>query len=405
MSGTALRVVVVHNRYRSSMPSGEDRVVDREIALLARAGHTVDLFERRSDDIAAMPLPRKALVPLQVPWNGGAQAELAHLLRDRRPDVVHIHNTFPLLSPSVLAACVEAGVPAVATLHNYSLVCPVGTMVRDGAHCAECVEVASTRAVRHKCYRGSRLATVPAVISMATKRKWWLSGAVTLLCVSESQRAKLVASGVPGEKLGVKPHFVPDPGTRRSGSGEYVLYLGRMTEEKGLRLLMAAWDVFRAQGGPDIPLVMVGDGSMRQEVGDWASARPGVSYLGLRSETECQDLLARSIALVAPSTMEETFGLVVAEAMAAGVPVVAAGHGGFADIVQDGVTGFLHEPNNVQALVTALHRVSHDPSRNDAMGKASRQAYEERFSPEIGLAALVRCYRTVMKQPDSSGPS
>ena len=145
----------MHNRYRTEQPSGEDNVVDQEVALLREAGHRVDRFERRSDDIASMSLPRKAMVPLTVPWNPAARTALAARLRAERPDVVHVHNTFPLLSPSVLDACRTAGVPVVATLHNYTQVCPAGTLYRDGATCTACVGKLPLPAVRHGCYRGS----------------------------------------------------------------------------------------------------------------------------------------------------------------------------------------------------------------------------------------------------------
>ena len=150
-----LRVLVVHNRYRSEQPSGENRAVDQETALLADAGHRVSTFDRRSDDIATMSLLEKAAVPFRVPWNPAVRSELATRLREEQPDIVHIHNTFPLLSPSVVAACADAGVPAVATLHNYTMVCPPGTLYRDGRVCTDCVGATPLPALRHGCYRGS----------------------------------------------------------------------------------------------------------------------------------------------------------------------------------------------------------------------------------------------------------
>jgi nucleotide-binding universal stress UspA family protein len=109
-----MHVLVVHNRYASAQPSGENKVVDQEVELLRGAGHRVGVFERRSDDIAARSLLGKAAVPLLVPWNPAVRAELAARLRAYRPDVVHVHNVFPLLSPSVLAACADAGLLVLA---------------------------------------------------------------------------------------------------------------------------------------------------------------------------------------------------------------------------------------------------------------------------------------------------
>ncbi|GGS24227.1 glycosyl transferase [Streptomyces humidus] len=391
-----LHVMVVHNRYASKQPSGENKVVDQEVALLREAGHRVGLFERRSDDIAARSLPGKAAVPLLVPWNPAVRAELAARLRAERPDVVHVHNVFPLLSPAVLAACADAGVPAVATLHNYTQVCPPGTLQRDGRPCTECVGSTPLPAVRHGCYRNSRLATVPLAVGLAVNRRRWWSGVERFFCISAAQRDVLVRSGMPAERLAVKHNFVPEPGVRRTGPGEHVLFLGRLAEAKGVRLLMAAWDELTAGGGVGVPLVIAGTGPLEREVTAWAAGRDDVRHVGLYDTTQCREAVARSVAVVAPSTWLEAFGLVVVEAMAAGVPVVAAGHGAFVELVEDGVSGLLHRPGEAASLASGLRRITADPARNREMGQAARRRYEQGFSPAVGLERLVEGYRTAI---------
>ncbi|GHA88768.1 glycosyltransferase [Streptomyces termitum] len=392
-----MHVLVVHNRYSSAQPSGENRVVDEEVGLLRAAGHRVGLFERRSDDIAARSLAGKAAVPFLVPWNPGARRELAARLRAERPDVVHVHNVFPLLSPSVLAACADAGVPVVATLHNYTQVCPPGTLHRDGRACSECVgSVAALPAVRHGCYRDSRLATVPLAVTMTVNRRRWWSGVDRFFCISAAQRDVLVRSGMPAERLVVKHNFVPDPGTVRTDGGEHLLFLGRLTESKGVRPLMAAWDALAADGGAGVPLVLAGAGPLEREVAAWAAGRDDVRYAGLYDPEECRRAVARSVAVVAPSLSMETFGLVVAEAMAAGVPVVAAAHGAFTELVEDGVTGLLHRPGDAVSLAAGLREVAADPVRNREMGLAARGRYERRFSPSVGLERLLEEYRAAI---------
>ncbi|MFD0075867.1 glycosyltransferase [Streptomyces sp. NPDC127166] len=392
-----MHVLVVHNRYSSAQPSGENRVVDEEVGLLRAAGHQVELFERRSDDIAGRSLLGKAAVPLLVPWNPAVRTELAARLRADRPDVVHVHNVFPLLSPAVITACADAGVPVVATLHNYTQVCPPGTLHRDGRPCTECVgSAASLPAVRHGCYRNSRLATVPLAVSLAVNRRRWWSGVERFLCISAAQRDLLVSSGMPAERLTVKHNFVPDPGTVRTGAGEHVLFLGRLAEPKGVRLLMAAWDALAADGGVGVPLVIAGAGPMEPEVTAWAAGRDDVRYAGLYDPAQCREAVARSVAVVAPSMARETFGLVVAEAMAAGVPAVAAAHGGFVELVDEGVTGLLHRPGEAASLAACLRRVTDGPDRNREMGRAARRRYEQLFSPSVGLERLVEEYRTAI---------
>jgi len=395
MTAESLRVLVVHNRYRTEQPSGEDTVVDQEVELLREAGHRVDRFERRSDDISSMSLPRKAMVPLTVPWNPAARTALAARLRAERPDIVHVHNTFPLLSASVLDACRSAGVPVVATLHNYLQVCPSGTLYRDGATCTACVGKLPLPAVRHGCYRGSPLATVPLAVNLLANRRRWWSTVSRFLCISGAQRDTLVANGMPADLLTVKYNFVTDVGPRRTGPGEHLLYLGRLTEEKGVRLLMAAWDQL---GGVGVPLVIAGAGPLCDEVARWAADRPSVRFVGLRSQAASRELVARAVAVVVPSRWLETFGLVVVEAMAAGVPSVVAGHSSLAELVTDGVTGLTHTPGDSASLADALRRVARAPA---ALGDAARARYERDFTRSVGLANLVGNYRGVIEEASS----
>jgi glycosyltransferase involved in cell wall biosynthesis len=382
-----LRVLVVHNRYRSGQPSGEDHVVDQEVALLRSAGHAVERFERRSDDIAAMSLPRKALVPLTVPWNPGARTDMAATVRSFRPDVVHVHNTFPLLSASVLSACGD--VPVVATLHNYTQVCPTGTLYRDGRTCTDCVGTVPVAAVRHGCYRGSRAASVPIAVNLMVNRRRWWSSVSRFFCISAAQRSTLVAAGMPASLLSVKYNFVPDAAVRRSGPGSHLLYLGRLTEEKGLRTLMAAWSP-----SVGLPLVIAGAGPMSDEVAAWAATRPEVRFVGLQDTASARALVSDAVAVVVPSTWQETFGLVVVEAMAAGVPSVVAAHGSLAELVADGVTGLHHLPGNAPSLATAMTRVRSLPG----LGAAARDEYERKFTPAVGLANLEAGYREVVSR-------
>ncbi|MFE1441735.1 glycosyltransferase [Streptomyces sp. NPDC058739] len=400
-----MHVLVVHNRYASAQPSGENKVVDQEVALLRGAGHRVELFERRSDDIAARSLPGKVAVPLLVPWNPAVRKELAARLRAERPDVVHVHNVFPLLSPAVLAACADAGVPAVATLHNYTQICPPGTLQRDGRPCTECVGSAPLPAVRHGCYRGSRLATVPLAVSMSVNRKRWWSGVQRFFCISAAQRDVLVRAGMPAERLAVKHNFVPEPDDRRTGPGEHLLYLGRLAEAKGVRLLMTAWDEIAAGGGIGVPLVIAGAGPLEAEVTAWAAGRDDVRCVGLYDLAQCRRAIARSVAVVAPSTWLEAFGLVVVEAMAGGVPTVAAGHGAFVELVEDGRTGLLHRPGEPASLASCLRRITTDPDANREMGRAARRRYEQHFSPSVGLERLLEGYRAAIAARSGDGDS
>ncbi len=391
-----LRVLVVHNRYRSEQPSGEDRVVDQESAELTAAGHEVSQFLRHSDDIARMSLRAKAAVPFKVPWNPSVRAELAEHLRADRPDVVHVHCTFPLLSPSVLAACADARVPVVSTLHNYMQVCAPGSLFRNGQICTDCVGRSPLNGVRHGCYRGSSLATLPVAIGLSANRRRWWTQVSRFLCVSSSQRDTLVQAGMPGERMAVQHNIVPDPGVRRSGAGRHVLYLGRLSAEKGVLVLMAAWERLSARGGVRLPLVIAGSGPLQDRVGAWAAAREDVRFLGLQTRDESVALMAEASVVVVPSVWLEPFGLVVVEAMAVGVPVLAAAHGPFAELVDNGTTGLMHRPGDAVALADRIAELTRDPVRNVTMGEAAREHYDRNFQPSVAVARLAANYRTAI---------
>ena len=213
----------------------------------------------------------------------------------------------------------------------------------------------------------------------------------------------LIQAGMPAQRLAVKHNFVADPGNRRSGPGDHVLYLGRLTDEKGVRLLMTAWDATKADVGPELPLVVAGAGPLHGELARWAEGRDDVRYLGLQTRAECASLMARAAVVVTPSAWLEAFGLVVVEAMAAGVPTVAAGHGAFVELVEDGVTGLLHRPGDPASLAGCLRRVT-VPEANRAMGEAARRRYERDFTPTVGLDRLVAGYAAAIAGSESCEP-
>jgi glycosyltransferase involved in cell wall biosynthesis len=385
-----MRIVVVHNRYRSASPSGENRVVDQETALLRGAGHQVVSYERSSDEIAGFSATGKALLPARITWSGSERRRLSRLLAEVRPDVVHVHNTFPLLSPSVLAAGRQQGVPVVVTLHNFRLACANGLLLRAGRPCRECVGHLPLPAVRHGCYRDSPLRTLPVATMIATHQVMgtWHRLVDRFVVPSRSTRDVLVAGGLPGKRVVVKPHFVDDPEVVRDGAGQDVLYVGRLGPEKGLGLLMDAWERRRRQGR----LLIVGDGPMRPQVQRWAERTPGVAVLGPLERPRCAELLAQARCVLVPSAFDETFGLVVVEAFASGVAVVGCAVGALPELVEDGRSGWLVPLGDAPALADRIDRLLADPVLARAMGERARRAYEARYSPAANLVLLERLY-------------
>jgi glycosyltransferase involved in cell wall biosynthesis len=392
--------MLVHNRYRAGTPSGENRVVDQESAALAAAGHQVATFGRSSDEIASWPAAKKATLPFRAVWSTESARELAAALRAGRPDVVHVHNTFPLLSPAVLHACRDAGVPVVATIHNYRLSCAGGTFYRRGAVCHDCAGGSPAHAVVHGCYRGSRAATVPLALSVSLHRHSWRSLVSAYVFISAAQRDLLRGLDLEPDRTFVRHNLIPRLSMPRVRKTPTVVYAGRLDEAKGVRLLMAGWDRYLdGSCDPELKLVIAGSGPLGDEVTAWASDRPSVEMTGTLSVAQCAEVIASARAVLLPSAWEEPFGLVAVEAMAAGVAPVAAGHGAFTELISPGVDGELFTPGDPAALGRAVADVARDPGRYAGLGEQARRTYTERFDPQRSLDDLVRIYRFAISNP------
>jgi glycosyltransferase involved in cell wall biosynthesis len=395
-----MKIVVVHSRYRSAAPSGENRVVDQEIAALRALGHDVELFERRSDDIEGWSAARKVTLPAAVVWNGPVCRDLRDLLRAAKPDVVHIHNTFPLLSASVLYACRDAGVPAVATIHNYKLACASGDFFRDGAVCHDCADGVPTGAVRHGCYRGSRAATAPVALAITVHRHAWQTLVSAYSCISAAQRELLRGVGLPAERVFVRHNMIPARPASETARQPVIVYAGRLDEAKGLPVLMAGWDRYRSESDdPGLRLVIAGSGPLEDNVRAWAASRQHVRVVGQLDPAACAQEMAAARAVVLPSAWEETFGLAAVEAMALGVPPLAAAHGSFPELITDGVDGVLFRPNDPAALAAAFAQADVNDKAFDEYGTQARKTYEQRFNPADSLAGLLHVYEYAIANP------
>jgi glycosyltransferase involved in cell wall biosynthesis len=397
----SVKILLVHNRYRSGAPSGENRVVDQEAEALAAAGHEVSTFGRSSDEIAQWPAVKKATLPARAVWSTQSARELSAALRENRPDVVHVHNTFPLLSPSVLHACGDARVPVVATVHNYRLGCAGGTFFRQGAVCHDCSDGKTARAVVHGCYRGSPAATAPLALSLKLHRQSWRSLVSAYIFISAAQRYLLSGLDLAPDRMFVRHNLIPRLSMPRVAKTPRVVYAGRLDEAKGVRVLMAGWDQYlgACPAGPGLRLAIAGSGPLGDEVAAWASDRPSVELTGTLSSEQCAELIASARAVLLPSAWEEPFGLVAVEAMAAGVPPVASAHGAFTELITPGVDGALFRPGDPGALAAAIADVERDPERYERYGEQARQTYTERFDPKRSLDELVDIYRYAIKNP------
>ncbi len=380
-----MKILQVHNIYREA--GGEDVVVRAEADLLEAAGHSVHRFQVANPGGAV----RSAANLMLSPWNPVAAHRVGRVAERTRPDVAHVHNTWYSLSPSVFLALKRRGVPVVVTLHNYRIMCINGQLLRRGEICTLCVGSLPIRGVRYRCYRGSCAASAVAVLGagVARARRVWERHVDLFLVMNEFAKTQFVAAGLPEERIRVKPHFVADPGERPlpPSSSRTILYVGRVAREKGLDSLLDAWRAARLAG---YELLIVGMGPVRAELE--AREVAGVRFLGWLPPDEVRRLMLSARALVFPSVWYETFGLTIAEAMAAGTPVLASDLGGTPELLGPLGDGWLVPAGDAAAWASRLEAIANDAAQIDELGRRARERYESAFSAQHGLRLLEDAY-------------
>src|SRR5581483_4298070 len=327
-----------------------------------------------------------------IAWSSSTRDELGQLLKENRPDIVHVHNTFMMMSSSVFAACRQAGIPVVQTLYNYRLFCPAANFIRDGKVCEECCEHSMLRGIRYGCYRGSRGATASVALMIQTQRQRQ-SFPDVFIALSEFSRQKFVTGGIPADKLRVKPNFVapdPQPG---AGNGNYAIFAGRLSEEKGLDTLLAAWKQLTG-----IPLEIVGDGPLLAPLKDRAAALglSTVRFHGRLPRNKTLEMMKLARFLVAPSQCYENFPMGIAEAFACAVPVICSRLGGMQEIVENGRTGLHFTPGDAKDLAEKVQAAWSNPGQTARMSQQARWEFETRYTAEKNYPLLLNIYQQAL---------
>lgn len=373
-----MRVLILHSRYLSGWASGENSVARDEERLLTEAGHEV---------VTWMPEPTAELsherLGFRAIWSPAAVAHVRSLIERHRPQIVHCHNLFPMLSPAVLRVATEGECRVVVTLHNYRMFCLPATCIRDGEICELCLGRMPWRGVVYRCYRGSLPGSAAVAASLSLHRAMRSFDRVSLfLPVSRFVRDKHVQAGLDADRMLTKPNFSWSR-PRRHGAGEYFLYAGRLAAEKDVRTLLEAWRSIRAR------LIVAGDGPEREAL--QAVAPPGVEFRGTVSADEVTELLRGARALMLPTRCNEGGPRSVIEAYSAGVPVIATSLGALPEMVEDGVSGLLVAPGRADAWVRAVDAMS-DAEASTRLGEGAFDRWARLHSPDEGLAELERAY-------------
>jgi glycosyltransferase involved in cell wall biosynthesis len=381
-----MNILLVHSRYQ--FRGGEEECRDAEATLLREMGHQVDIYEEDNQLINQInPLS----LAIKTIWSKAAYQAIQQQLKERDYDVVHVHNFFPMLSPSVYYAAEAAGVPIVQTLHNYRLLCPNGLFFRDNRICEDCLgKSIPWPSTLHACYRGDHAVTAVTAAMLAVHRalRTWQSKVNIYIALTEFARLKFIAGGLPAEKIVVKPNFIhPDPEVG-NGSGSYALYVGRLSVEKGLNVLLAAWESVQEK----IPLKIVGDGPLAAQVAEAVDRLPQVEWLGQKSLSEVYALMGDATVVIFPSSWYETFGRIVIESFAKGTPVIVVDLGAAAELVDHGRTGLHFRLGNSEDLAEKAEWILSHPTEMTQMRHEARTEFKEKYTGSINYQKLMNIY-------------
>lgn len=392
-----MRILIAHNRYQQA--GGEDNVVEAERALLSQHGHDVDLLLVDNRDLANGVFTQ-IKTAFTATYSRIGRAKLREAINFFRPEIVHVHNFFPQLSPSIYDACAEEGVAVVQTLHNYRLICPGALLMRDGNICEQCITGSPYQAAVYGCYRNSKLGSLAVAHMVATHRRLgtWAKKVNHFIACTEFSKSKFTQAGFSEDRISVKPNFIIDPRASTDlrnrddwkSREPFALFVGRLSSEKGLRTLFKAWTTLDIHNC----LKVAGCGPLEAEMPEQAN----IVGLGFQEQVNVRSLMDQALFLVVPSEWFEGFPMVIVEAFAHGLPVLASKLGSMGEIIEDGITGLFFEPGDARDLALKACWLLERPEECRRMGRNARNRYVEKFSPEVNYAQLLSIYMQVLVQ-------
>jgi glycosyltransferase involved in cell wall biosynthesis len=385
-----MKILFAHNTYQQA--GGEDSVLASEMTLLSEKGNDVFLASMGNESLVTFPAKVKAF--LNVNYSVQSRGWFLKKIEQHKPDLVHVHNFFPLLTPSIYDACIDKGIPVVQTLHNYRTICPGALLMRDGNICEKCITGSPYNAVIHRCYRDSIMGSfaVSRMVDYHRKNRTWETKVNRFIVLTDSARDKFIEAGFPKNKIIVKPNFTADPNSSigvennlRNGA----LFVGRLSSEKGVATLLKSWS------NVNTPLRIAGTGPLETDISKGNSKN--VKLLGKLDKDEVSSEMSKAAYLVMPSECYETFGLVIIEAFSQGLPVIASRLGSMAEIVEDGVTGLYFEAGNSDDLRQKVEWMEQHPKECRQMGLNARVEYLQKYTPERNYEMLMGIYRQAIE--------
>lgn len=392
-----LRILLVHNRYK--LRGGEDSVFEAERDMLIAAGHIVNVYEVTNDAIGEDTSKLKLF--FNTIWSKASYKAISQILRDFKPDVVHCHNTFPLISPSIYYACDKAGIPVVQTLHNYRLTCLNGYLFREQECqlCEKCLGKSPIRGVFKKCYRNSLTAsaTVAAMLLIHRLLGTYRKKVTKYIALSHFARYNFTKkSALPEDKVVVKPNIVILPKEiPQLHKEKNVLFIGRISPEKGVKTLISAWSLLKDTFG--FKLIIIGDGPEKDTLSQKYQNNKSISFLGGLPHDEVIVQLTKASLLVFPSIWYEQFAITPIEAMSQATPVLVSDIAKNSTIVQDNISGRYFKAGDINDLAAKLAELLSNEAELSRLGTAAKAAFEQSdCSTESNLRALEAIYHSIL---------
>lgn len=382
-----LRILIVHNRYQ--IPGGEDTVVKNEMNMLKEHGHTVFLYERNNSELNEFNLIQKVCLPFTMIYSLKTVRDIKKLIQDHHIDVVHVHNTLLLVSHSVYYMCKKMNIPVVQTVHNFRFICPNALLYRDGHICEDCLSKGLSCAIKHNCYRGSKLQTLACVISMWIHRRTGIYSYLHYICLTEFNKQKLLyLPNITEKQIRIKPNVIPVHYEVEDEKKEQFICVGRLDQTKGIRFLIESW----IRMGKNAPkLIVYGNGPEE----NWCheqikNYQLSIELRGYADHKTVMQEMACSKALILPTQLYEGFPMALAEAYSIGLPVIGSEIGNTGSLIKDGLTGWTFDPTSSDSLIQVLQKPL--PER-----VCVKQHFETNYSLESNYKTLLSIYEEALK--------
>ena len=393
-----MKILAIHNYHRKGSASGDDQVFKNETALLEQNNNCVIRYSVCNDEFDSDSPIEKVKSTFGMVWSFKNYRNIQKLIDEEKPEIVHVHTFFPLLSPSILYAAKRKGCKVIATLHDTRFICPCATSLRSNQLCNECGDGYYFRMCKYKCFKNSRLQSfiVACVFKYHRIRRTFYDQIDRYICLNDNQIRLLESIGFDEKKIDKKYNFVPDPSvalpkTLPAGLPDrYVVFYGRIGEEKGIRVLMKIWDKL-----PEIPLVVMGTGPLEQEFSEWASEHENVHFLGYTQHERCLAIVKNSEFVVFPSIWYEGCSMVEIETESLGKGIIATDLGFSAEAIQNGFNGYKIKLNDVNGFAEKIKKLWNDPDQCLKIGNNARVDYQSKYLPEISYQELCRIYGSV----------